>query len=133
VFQHCQAVGFGIWSASYGQTTKCGHSCDMSSPTQSPDHKPSSNSDLPVAWITGPATDPSLCNSISSLPFSLQHTVEVVQYIWSRGKSFCGEKTNNEPNLRSITFFQVLIPSSSSHLTQYRISIQSDWDPWRVL
>jgi hypothetical protein len=24
------------------------------------DPKPSSNSDLPVAWITGPATDPSL-------------------------------------------------------------------------
>jgi hypothetical protein len=28
--------------------------------TKSPDPKPSSNSDLPVAWITGPATDPSL-------------------------------------------------------------------------
>jgi hypothetical protein len=27
--------------------------------TKSPDPKPSSNSDLPVAWITGPATDPS--------------------------------------------------------------------------
>jgi hypothetical protein len=28
--------------------------------TKSPDPKPSSNSDLPVAWITGPATGPSL-------------------------------------------------------------------------
>jgi hypothetical protein len=31
--------------------------------TKSPDPKPTSNSDLPVAWITGPATDPSLKQS----------------------------------------------------------------------
>jgi hypothetical protein len=29
------------------------------------DPKPSSNSNLPVAWITGPATDPSLLKSLN--------------------------------------------------------------------
>jgi hypothetical protein len=36
-------VGFGIWSASTQRHP-------------SPDPKPSSNSDLPLAWITGPTT-----------------------------------------------------------------------------
>jgi hypothetical protein len=55
------SLDFGILSALYGQATQCGHSCDMSSPTQShPTPKPSSNSYLPVAWITGPDTDYSI-------------------------------------------------------------------------
>jgi hypothetical protein len=53
--------GFGIWSAFYDQATQCGHSCDMTSPTQS--HPTPNHPQIPkltVVWITGPATDPSL-------------------------------------------------------------------------
>jgi hypothetical protein len=32
-----------------------------------PDHRPSSNVDFPVAWITGPATDPSLFDLVDPL------------------------------------------------------------------
>jgi hypothetical protein len=37
--------------------TFCDH---VKSEPEPPDHRPSSNVDFPVAWITGPATDPSL-------------------------------------------------------------------------
>jgi hypothetical protein len=39
----------------------CGHFVDhVKSEPEPPDLRPSSNVDFPVAWITGPATDPSL-------------------------------------------------------------------------
>jgi hypothetical protein len=39
----------------------------LKSEPEPPDLRPSSNVDFPVAWITGPATDPSRFNKVSHL------------------------------------------------------------------
>jgi hypothetical protein len=51
----------GCWLGNNQRAAWCGHFFDhVKSEPEPPDLRPSSNVDFPVAWITGPGTDPSL-------------------------------------------------------------------------
>jgi hypothetical protein len=75
----------------------------MSRPIQShPTPKPSSNSDLPVAWITGPTTDPSLPTLHSYMIWS--NTTKSFSNL--AASQFCFSRSNKSTTTLQFRFLQ---------------------------